>query len=71
MRSVAEAELALRGRKPREAKGLAEPFGLVLSRIAGGVRDALSWSGPSPREKTLGEDKRSLTRLARLGEPGP
>ena len=66
-----ETELASWGRNPREAGGLAEPFGLILAepfglilgRIDGSVRDALSWRGPS-RGKTL-------ARLARLGEPGP
>ena len=38
-------------------KSLAEPFNLVLSRIAGGVEDALSRSDPSPRERSLGEEK--------------
>ena len=33
---------------PCEAKSLAKPFGLVLSRIVGGVRDAFSRRGPSP-----------------------
>ena len=49
-------------KESREAKSLAEPFGLVLSRITCGVGDALSRSGPSPREETLGEKKRSLAR---------
>ena len=44
-------------KEPREAKSLAEPFSLVLSRIPGGVRDALSRSDPSPRERILGEEK--------------
>ena len=68
MRSAVEAELASRGRKPREAKSLAKPLGLVLSRIAGGVRDALERGGPSPRVFPWRESP-GLESLSRLGEP--
>ena len=68
VRSAVEAELASRGRKPREAKSLAKPFGLVLSRIAGGARDALKRRGPSPRVSPWRELP-GLKSLSRLGEP--
>ena len=60
MRSVKETEPAWWGRNPREAGGLAEPFGLILG--------GMSWC--PLEERSLAEGK-TLARLARLGEPGP
>ena len=71
MRSAAEAELASRGKKPREAKSLAEPFGLVLSRICRWHLRCLLKERSLAEGKTLGEEERSLAReKPSRGSPG-